>query len=129
MPFNPTGWAEAVEQARESDAPPDGIYDAEVISSEIVTRQADGWQWAKMTWRVIAGPHRDKQWGSMWSLEQYNADGERNQGFAITIRSLRDMEFDVDNPMYADAHQGEQNLKRGLLELEGTAHSVEVKHK
>ena len=122
MPFDPTAFREAANESQGGDAPPDGIYDAEVVSAEVATRKSDGVQWAAITWKVLAGPHRDSQWSTMWSLERFKADGERSGAFPITVQQLRTMGMDVERVFTPE------DLKRGLLALEGGVYSVGVKH-
>lgn len=124
MPFDPSGFREAASESGSSEAPPDALYDAEVVTSKIATRQSDGVQWAVFTWRVLSGPHRDAQWDSMHTLERFKADGERNPGLAFTVQALRAMGVNVDDPSVSAS---EQALERTLQELEGHGYSVEIK--
>jgi len=123
MPFEPGAFAEAVAESSGGDAPPDAIYEAEVVKSDVITRRSDGAQWVKFTWRVISGPHRDAQWDSLHTLERFKADGDRNPGLVFTVQALRTMGLDVDNTQYGSDHE----LEQALLELEGKGYSVEVK--
>jgi hypothetical protein len=121
MPFDATAMREAANETPGGEAPPDGLYDAELTAGELATRKSDGVQWAAMTFRVMSGPHRDAQWTSMWTLERFKSDGERSGGFGITVQSLRTMGVDVDQVF------SEADLKRALSGLEGSGFSVEVK--
>jgi hypothetical protein len=70
MPFDPTGFREAADESKSGDAPPDAIYEAELVGSKIATRQSDDAQWVVFTWKVVSGAHRDSSWESMHTLER-----------------------------------------------------------
>jgi hypothetical protein len=90
----------------------------------VATRKSDGVQWAKCSWKVIAGVHRDRQWDSMHTLDRFKPDGDRNPGLTFTVQTLRSLGFDVDDPSKSSSVDA---IKRTLRELEGASYSVEVK--
>jgi hypothetical protein len=124
MPFDPMGFREAVDESGGGDAPPDALYDAELVKGDVITRRADGAQWVKCSWKVIAGPHRDSQWDSLHTLDRFKPDGERNPGLTYTVGTLRSLGFPVDD---VAASASVDAIKRNLLALEGGAYSVEIK--
>lgn len=120
MPFN----AEAFRAAeRGGDAPPDGHYDAELIDSTIITANADGRQWIKLTWKVLAGAQRDECWESWHSIDQYDKNGEPSQALGITVGTLRTMGVDVDSV------RDEHDLLSAARDLQGHGFDVEIKRK
>ena len=123
MPFSSQGFADAIAESQTGDSPPDAIYDAELVASDIATRRSDGAQWVKFTWKVVSGAHRDAQWDSLHTLERFKPDGDRNPGLVFTVNTLRSMGLDVENTHYGS----DVELKRALVELEGHGYSVEIK--
>jgi hypothetical protein len=123
MPFDPTGFREAADESKSGDAPPDAIYEAELVGSKIATRQSDDAQWVVFTWKVVSGAHRDSSWESMHTLDRYKPDGDRNPGLVFTVQALRTMGMDVDGTTY----RNDTELEHALRELEHKGYSVEVK--
>jgi hypothetical protein len=123
MPFDPSGFREAVDESKTDEAPPDAIYETELVESQIITRRSDGAQWAKFAWKVVAGPQRDSRWESLHTLERFKPDGERNPGLVFTVQALRAMGLDVDNTPY----NSDRELEDALRTLEGKGYTVEVK--
>jgi hypothetical protein len=123
MGFDSRGFAEAVDESRTDEAPPDAIYEAELAESSIITRRSDGAQWLKFTWKVIAGAQRDARWESLHTLERFKPDGERNPGLVFTVNALRAMGLDVDNTSYTT----DSELEDAVRPLEGKGYTVEVK--
>lgn len=123
MPFDPDGWLSAVEETKSDEAPPDALYEVELVDTDIATRNSDGVQWITLAWKVIAGAQRDARWTSWHTLERFKADGDRNPGLGFTVQALRTMGLDVDNTRYGSEHE----LRSALATLEQSGYTVEVK--
>lgn len=121
MPFDPTAWQQAAEGTRDLEAPPDNEYEAELVDKAVITARADGRQSIKLTWRVLAGPQRDAQWSTLYSLEQYNRDGEPSPALSITVQNLKRMGLETEGITDAD------ELDEALAPLVGRAFTVRVK--
>lgn len=128
MPFDPDAFRSAAASSND-EAPPDAHYDAELIDSTIVTANADGRQWLKLTWKVLAGAQRDESWASLHTIDAYKQDGETNPGLGYTIDSLRKMGVTrVDEPRDSPlAINDDDDLRAAVREFHGRGFDVEVK--
>jgi hypothetical protein len=118
MPFDPQAFATA---GRQDEAPPDATYEVELIAATIITANADGRQWAKLSWKVLAGPQRDESWDSLHGLDRYNSSGELSPQLDFTKDTLERIGVDTT------AVASEDDLVAAMRACVGRAYNVEVK--
>lgn len=123
MPFDAQAFQTAANTS--DDAPPDGEYDAELIDTTVVTANADGRQWAKLTWKALAGAQRDESWTSLHSLDAYRQDGEPNPGLKFTVQTLQ--RLTIDTSKIRSDESGMDDLLAAMREVRGNAYRVAVK--